>query len=194
MRYKITFLILLFSVVLYGHNESSVDESNIILYFGPTGGNEYFNLFNSLNTDFDGLNFGSFECDDTFILSGAPQLIHKCSDQDVIFSALNFSIEPDGFEAYFLNDFTPDFRIIDTTPASNPGPIFVFTSAPNKISILKTCTLHLKVCFKLYAEYFDLFQTKTINSSSLNLINPSVKSFNQLIQSTFPAIFQDVTA
>ena len=114
MRNYFTFLALLFTVSFFGQNESGVDESNIILYFGPSTGNEYFNLFNSGNTNFNGLNFGTFECDDTFILNGAQQLTHKCGDHNISYSELNYSIQPQGnphttftvLEIFFNSDLT----------------------------------------------------------------------------------------
>uniref|UniRef100_UPI001300B23C HYR-like domain-containing protein n=1 Tax=Winogradskyella aurantiaca TaxID=2219558 RepID=UPI001300B23C len=93
---------------LLSGNESAVDESNVIIDSGS--GNQYFNLSGSANTNFDGFNFGSFECTDTFILNGAQQKTHKCGDHNISYSELNYSIESTGtshssfsFEEIFFN-------------------------------------------------------------------------------------------
>ncbi|MEH6538275.1 MAG: hypothetical protein V7719_17895, partial [Psychroserpens sp.] len=75
---------------LNAQNESAVDESNLILDFGA--GNQYYNLFNSGNPNFQGTNFGNFNCGDTFILNGAQQLTHKCGDHNISSSELNYRI------------------------------------------------------------------------------------------------------
>ena len=88
---------------LRAQNESAIDQSNIILDFGI--GNQYFNLYGSGNPNFDGANFGNFNCGDTFLLEGAQHSTHKCGDHNITYNELNYRI-------YLTTDTPPAFNNI----------------------------------------------------------------------------------
>ena len=90
---KLLFITLICVILspLTAYAQSGIFQSYVIVDSGL--GNEFFDLnFDTVNSDFDTFDFGSFNSTDTLILNGAENKTYKCNADNILNGWLNYRI------------------------------------------------------------------------------------------------------